>query len=435
MADAVTNFSGLSTDAPNVWISQQMYRLAERQLRLGAYAEKYQLPQRFGKTFRIVRYKRLALPTTTLTEGTPPDAVALTIENVDVTVEQWGIVTLLTDVVQITTTHPALTKATELVGLAMAEMIEREIAGVLLAGTSVIYGGAATARSGLAATDKMTTTVVLKTSAQLRTYGAPEWDGSLYAGVIHPNVEADLLAADAVFQAASNFANVRALQQGEIGIWMGVRWMRGNFLPAFKGVATTDTAAVTASKAQVTAVDGGGTIVSATNFKFATVARDINSNYERLISQDSANIASAATANNESFTVALPTSTNYTYDIYMTIAGGAGSLFKVASRQAASSTYTITAVPAGTEAVKPVAPANTVATYVCFVTGKDAYGRVELNGMSLQSFITPAGPSYSNPLAQGRKVGAKVMFKAMILDNTYFTRIEVGSAFADLLPA
>src|SRR2546426_12315821 len=108
MADAVTNFAAISTDAPNVWIASQMFRLAERRLQLGQWATKYTLPQRYGKTLRIVRYKRLTLPQTTLVEGVPPDSVALSVENVDVTVEQWGIVVLLTDVGLITTDHPAL---------------------------------------------------------------------------------------------------------------------------------------------------------------------------------------------------------------------------------------------------------------------------------------------------------------------------------------
>jgi hypothetical protein len=71
---------------------------------------------------------------------------------------------------------------------------------------------------------------------------------------------------------------------------------------------------------------------------------------------------------------------------------------------------------------------------VAWVFGKDSFGRVELNGMSLQSYITPKGASYSNPLAQGRKVGSKIMWKSFIIDNTFFARIETASAFSAGLP-
>lgn len=442
MADAVTTFSTLSNDAPNVFIARETFRLAERNLRVGKYAKMHTLPQRMGKTLRIVRHSRLNLPTGTLSEGTPPDAVALAIENVDVTVEQWGIVVLLTDVALITTQHPALQVAIDRTALAMAEVLEREQAVMLLAGTQVFFKGTVTTRASIGATDFLDTGTVLKALTSLRGKGAGELEGGLFAGVMSPQQEADLVSADQTFKDASNFANVRALQHAEIGIWSGVRWGRSNFLPIFKGQGTPDTAAESGTldagdaKPQINAIDGGGSIASATNFKFAVVWRDKTSDYERHISQTSANIASAATGNNESFTVDVPagTLTNHTYDVYMTVAGGTGSLFKVLSRQTTATSAAITAVPAGTEAVKPVAPAATREVFVAWVFGKDSFGRVELNGMSLQSYITPQGASWSNPLAQGRKVGSKIMWKSFIIDNQFFARIETASNFSAGLP-
>lgn len=433
MADTMTVFSTLQNDAPNVWIAQRIFTLAERNLVLGRYAEKFDLPQRMGKTMRVVRYKRITLPNAPLVEGVPPDAVGLTIENVDVTVEQWGIVALLTDVVMITTTHPALQKAIDLTGLAMAEMVEREISKVLLGGTTVIFGGAAGSRGALAATDKMTTTVVLKSTTGLRARGAKAHEGDLYAGVIAPQVEADLLAADTTFQNASNFANVRALQFGEIGIWMGVRWARGNFLPIFVGVAAATTAAVTATKSQIIGNTAVAVYTANATVNVTVVARDINSDYERKISVQA---SVALGAGNTGLAVKTPSSTNYVYDIYVDDTGAGGGTARLfASRIAASTTVQVTALPAGSAATPPANPALSVSVFVNWVCGRDAFGRVELNGMSLQSYITPPGASYSNPLAQGRKVGSKVMWKSFILDNAFFTRIEVGSAFPDELPA
>lgn len=443
MADVATTFSTLSNDAPNVWIARETYRLAERNLRVGKYAKLHTLEQRMGKTLRIIRHSRLALPTGTLTEGVPPDAVALAVQNVDVTVEQWGIVVLLTDVAEITTQHPALQVAIDRTALAMAEVLEREQCVMLMAGTQVFYPGAVTTRAGLTAGSILSTAAVLKTTTALRNSGAGEYEGGLFAGCMHPNQEGDVLASDQTFKDASNFANVRALQYGEIGIWMGTRWGRSNFMPVFKGqgtpiAGTTPTGTLDAGTLvpHVEAVDGGGSITSATNFKFAVVFRDKTTDYERHITQTSANIASAATGNNESFVIRVPsaTLTNYYYDVYMTVAGGSGNLFKVLSRQTTATSAAITTIPAGTEAVLPAAPAATVEVFVAWVFGKDAFGRVELNGMSLQSYITPKGASFSNPLAQGRKVGSKIMWKSFIIDNTFFARLETGSAFSAGLP-
>lgn len=431
---AATTFSTISTDAPNVYVAREMYKIAERKLVLGRYASRYVLPQRFSKTIRIDRFARMALPTTPLTEGVPPDTVALSVQNVDVTLEQWGIVTFITDVGLITTVHPALQLAIDRTALAIVETLEREIAKALLAGTSVIYGGAVSARGSLAATDVMTSTVVLKATTQLRALGAPEYDGGLYAGVIAPQQEGDLLRADTVFQSAHNYVNVKALEYGEIGIWMGVRWARGNFMPVFVGVAEPSESANSATVSLVAGAAGGAYNDNATlSGGIIVVARDVNSDYERKISVSHTTLALGA--GNTALVVTTPTSTNYLYDIYAPpAAAGTGTPVLAASRQAANTAVTISSLPTSSTTA-PVNPASGVSVFVAWVFGKDAYGRVELNGMSMQSYVTPAGASFSNPLAQGRKIGSKIMWKPFILDDNFFVRVETGSSFSAQLPS
>lgn len=427
MADAMTQFSTISTDAPNVWIAERMYTLAERRLQVGQWAQKYTLPQRMSKTMRVVRYRRLTLPRATLTEGVAPDAVALSVENVDVTVEQWGIVVLITDVGLITTKHPALNIAVQRTALAMAEVLEREMCTMLLAGTNVYYGGTATTRPTLAAGNRIDTGLILQATTFLRAKGAPDWDSGLFGGVMPPQGESDVIKQDQTFQNAMNYANVKVLQYSEIGVWGGVRWTRGNFLPYFRGEAAPDGSAATSVKAQVTAGTAGA--LATGNYQVVVVARDSNSYYERRISQNSANIA--VTGPTGSISVALPTNTSYVYDVYMSNVGTTSPLL-IASAQTAATTYVITAQSSVTTA-PPAAPASGVETFVAWVFGQDAFGRVELSGMSLQSFITPPGASYSNPLAQGRKVGSKVMWKSFIQEQDFFVRLEFTSSFSAYL--
>lgn len=432
MADVATTFSSLSLDAANVWIAQQVFRLAERRLQLGQFASKFNLPQRNGKTLRVVRHKRLNLPTGVLSEGTPPDAVALSIENVDVTVEQWGLVVLVTDIAAITTKHPALQVAIDKTALAMAEVLEREMATMLLGGSAVVFAGTGnTDRAGLLAADVMDTATILKAMTQLRALGAAPYEGGLYGGVIPPQMEADILSTDATFKDASNFANVRKLEEGEIGVWMGGRWVRGTFLPIFKGVAAPDGAAETAEKAKVVLSGTGGPFANADVVKVRVVARDANTDYERKISQEG---SVTITATDEDVVVTTPTSTAYVYDIYVSQATGSSTVRLQFSRVAAATAKTLTGFQA-TGAVHPAAPVAGVEVFVAWLIGRDGYGRVELDGMSLQSFITPAGASFSNPLAQGRKIGSKIAWKSFILDNNFFVRIEAGSAFSAQLPA
>ena len=442
MPDIATTFATLQQDAPNVWIARQQYRLAEKRLIVGRAATKFNLPQRSSKTLRVTRHKRLALPTATLTEGTPPDAVSLAVETVDVTVEQWGITVLLTDVALITTEHPALQIAIDRTALAMAEVLEREMCVMLMGGTNVFYPGSVTSRAGLSSANKMDTATVLKATVDLANTGAAPFEGALYMGVMPPQVVGDLTASDQTFKDASNFANVRKLEYAEIGVWGRVRWSESNFLPIFKGQGTPDTSAASGSlsggncKPQVVVNSTGGSLPASTNFKIAVVWRDKNTDYERHITQTSANISTAASAGG-SVQVTVPTSTltNYVYDVYMTQAGGTSPLYRVLSRQSTATSAAITSFPTGSEPVLPAAPAPGVEVFVSWVFGKDAFGRVELDGMSLQSYITPAGASWSNPLAQGRKVGSKVMWKSFLIDGAFMARIETGSAFSAGLPA
>jgi N4-gp56 family major capsid protein len=434
MADVLTTFSAVSNDAPNVYIASQMFTLAERYLKVLKYASRYTLPQRYGKTIRVDRVKRLALPTVPLTEGVPPSAVGLTVENVDVTVDQWGIVAFLTDLGLITTKHPMLAKAIDRTALAIAETIEREACKMLLGGTAVVFA-AGTTRAGLVATNVVNTGIVLTATTQLRALGAPAFDGDLYAGVIPPQVEADVLKTDATFQSAHNFVNVRAQEFGEIGVWSGVRWTRGNFLPIFAGVGAPVTTAATATVAgSLLGITGGAYTANATlSGGIIVVARDINSDYERKVSV--ANTTFALGAGNTGFSINTPTSANYVYDVYAPpAAAGTGTPVLAASRIAANTVVTITTLPTST-VTAPANPASGVEVFVTFIVGRDAFGRVELDGMSLQSYITPPGASFSNPLAQGRKVGAKIAWKSFILDNNFIVRIESGSFFAAQLPA
>jgi len=432
MPDAYTTFAALANDAPNVWLSQKMIELLNRILVLDKIADAYPLEQKNSKTLRVVRVERLALPTTQLVEGVTPFTNALTLTNVDVVCEQWGLVVLLTDVLELTVRHPMMNIAIERATMAMKEAAEREDAVVLMAGTNVSYPGAVTVRSGLAATDVFSTALAITINAKLEMRGAPKYmpDGQ-YMGVFQPPHKAAVLASDQTFQQASNFARVAKLEYGYVGPWMGIDWILGNFLPMYVGVAAPDAAAATATKGQFAASTTGGSLASG-NYQIKIVAREVTTNYERRLSQQSANIA--VTGPTGSIAVTLPTSTNYVYDIYMTQVN-ATTAYRVATLQAASSTYTIQTAPAGTEAVAPVSPATGVSVYPGFVCGRGAFGTAVLNGMSLQTFVTPKGPSDSDPLVQRRKVGAKFMRKSFILDNAFLERFETSSALAATIPA
>jgi N4-gp56 family major capsid protein len=438
VADTLTQFATVSTDAPAYFIARRVYELAERNLVLGRYATRYELPQRMGTTLRAVRIGRLQLPRTPLTEGTAPDAIAFSITNKDVTVQQWGIVVLLSDVAELTTVHPMLTAAIERTALAMSEMFEREMAQTLLTGTNVTFGGAASNRSDLtshaAGSAILTTAEIIGLTTTLRRRGAAPIKGPLYGGVIPPQMEADMMA-DTNFQAAiARGQDLERLDFAKIGTWMGVEWVRSNFLPYFQGITYTST------EGSVGSLSAGVSLSSATysyltsgSVKIAVVGRDINSGYERLITV--ANAVGPAPTTGAGLKVTTPTSTGYVYDIYIpSVADGTAP--RLAATNVAANTQTVfTALASAAAKAPPDAPKTAGDdVFVGWVFGRDAFGRVELNGMSMRTYLTPAGASFSNPLAQGRKIGAKVMWNSWILDDQFFERFEMKSAYPSGLP-
>ena len=129
----------------------------------------------------------------------------------------------------------------------------------------------------------------------------------------------------------------------------------------------------------------------------------------------------------------MPSSTTYVYDVYATAAGGSAGTYKlVYANQAASATpaaITSAVQAAGTAATPPSAPTAAVEVFLAFVFGRDGYGRVTLDGMSVQAYLTPNAASWSNPLAQGRKIGSKVARKNFVLKTEFFARIEAASRY------
>lgn len=431
MADQYTTYAAMANDAPNVYIATRMIELLQRTLVVQKVADQYPLENKFGKTLRVVRVNRVSLPNAPLQEGITPASSAMTLGNVDVTVEQWGLYVTLTDVLDLTTKHPMLNIAIDRVSMALKETMEREDTLVLMAGTNITYPGAVTTRAGLAATDVFNTALAITIKAKLQMRGAPKYVGAggNYVALIQPPHEAALLGSDTIFQQASNFAKQMRLEEGYVGTWMGLECVVSNFLPVYVGVAAATTAAITTTKAMYT-VGTAGTLATA-NYQLKVIAREITTDYERRYSVQTGNISVTSPG---SIAVQMPSSVNYVYDVYLTQAGGTVA-YQVASRQAASSTYVIQTAPAGTERVAPASPALGISVYPGVVCGKGAFGTCTLNGMSMRTTLTPKGESDSDPLGQRRKVGAIVMRKSFILDNDFLEVFETSSGLAAVIPA
>lgn len=72
--------------------------------------------------------------------------------------------------------------------------------------------------------------------------------------------------------------------------------------------------------------------------------------------------------------------------------------------------------------------ASTVTVYPAYIFGQEAYGVANLQ--DLQTYITPRKASDSDPLAQRIKVGVKVAFNSIILQQNAMVRIEGASTLS-----
>lgn len=411
MAVNPQGFSSFSADAVT-YIAQKTLLVAKKAVVFQQLGDKAELPANNSKTFQYTRYERLALPLVPLSDGVTPSNTSMTISIVQAVAVQWGAYVALTDVAVLTIKHPVMVKAIELMGLQAAETVDSQVIQTLLTCTSVNFPGSITTRASLSSTstDIMSTTLIRKTVSGLRHNGAYEYDGQDYVAVVDPYVEMDI-SADSTFQTASSYSNIKVLMNGEIGKWMGVRWMRSNFIPIFSGFAA----------ATVSGSTTGGALVTGSYYTVVEYV-DPNTGFIVGVTQEATTVIGSTSAG--SVTVTAPASTSYLYNIYL--GSSSGGELQAAFEVAPASTNLIMAVPTST--IVPQANAATGKNvHFSWFFGKEAYTVIDLQ--KLETYVTPKMASDSDPLVQRRKAGWKLMFQAVINNNLFLTRCETLSAF------
>mgnify|MGYP001213003032 FL=1 len=410
MADNVNTSTSLSYDIRE-YLAKDMLAIARKYLRFENFADKLDFEKGSGKVWRAIRYARVPLPLTSLTEGTTPDGSTITVEQVTGTAEQWGQYITLSDVTELTLAHPVLRVAQERLALSYAETRDREIQRALQSVTNVFYPSTYTARSSITAIDYISTGLIKKAVADLRNGGAEPIDGEYYGGILDPSVEMDIMG-DTTFVAAAEYSSIKNLFAGEVGTWMGVRWVRSNFVQKYIGIA-----AITASAGK-----SDGSLADGTYY-VSVVGRSTTTGFEELISQDKSVTVSGGNGAGK-ITCTMPSTTGYVYDVYAGSSASAKHL--VSSGNSASETVVITELETDT-ALAPVAPTSGVTVHNVWIVGKGAFGVTDLD--AVKRYTTPADASDSDPLQQRRKTGWKAFFKTIILNNDFVAKIECASAY------
>lgn len=409
MSLGINTFSTFSTDA-QTYIAAQLLKRVHRDVIVYPMARHEKLPNRFSTTFQFTRFEKLPLPDIPLSEGvTPANGEIMSISTVQAVMVQWGDYVTLTDVATITAKHPALEQAVILLSEQAREVIDRECINLLLSNANVQYPGVSS-RASLTSSSYITSGVVKLATAALRRGGAHPIAGRLYQGLMDPSVEMDLLA-DSTFVTAASYSNIFALMNGEAGTWMGVRWVVSNIIPVLYALSSFTTASSATA----------GSLTASTTYSLQIVQRDAALGFV----SGTGPVQTQATAGGQtSINVTLPNTANALFDIYIGV--DSTHLYLFSSYNAANQVVNVGSIPAVSAA--PIAPpASGVNVHFSWIFGDEAFAAPEL--MSLETFITPAVPSDSDPLVQRRKVSWKFMFKPVICNDTYIQRIESASAF------
>jgi N4-gp56 family major capsid protein len=444
-----TNASGAFTADIEAFIADEVLPLARRQLVAYQFGDPLTLPEGRGFVYTAVRYNRIPLPFAALSEGVPPIGESMTVSTVTVTATQWGDKVTITDQAELTTKHPLMKVANDLVGLQVGETLERNTFNTLMSGTQVNFVNSRGSRASLQAGDVLDPTTVIRTVAALKTLGAPRYMGDEmtdekisaeqggarasdsprkmphYAGIMHTLVVGDFRQNPQVINAWS-YSDLNRLYNYEAGEWGGARWCDTNMVPTFTGVAS----------ATATGFASGGALPSGT-YAIQVTGSDTQNQYESRILQVTTGVVVGGSGAG-SIQVTTPATAGFTWNVYISVAGSTtmanlaacasgptvGPLAGQATQLAGSTTVTLTAV--GTAQVPPSAPATGVTVYPTFVLGRGFYGQVKLRDVQI-TWLDRADKS--DPLNQLRVIGWKTTYGTIVLNQNFGARIESASAF------
>lgn len=445
-----TNTSSVFTADIQRILDKETLEVAQKFLVLYQFSDKKTMPKNMGTSWTATRFNRLPLPLAPLSEGVPPIGETLTISQVTGNAYQWGDKVTFTDVATITIQHDLLHEATERLGMQVAELRERNAWSTVLAGTQVNYVNLRGARASVQAGDVLDPNTVNRTVANLKNLGAPMWSGQTgetvqrsidhnakgssgkpmthehYVAVGSPLVMNDF-ASNSTVVTAWSYSDITRLYINETGYWRGMHFCESNMTPTFVGVAN-NSAGLTYTPGTAGSLATGTYIVQVTGW-------DTQNQFESRIYQVSAGQSvSGATG---SITVVTPSTTGFTYAIYISQAGSStvANLATTASGPT-SGPYTGQAIqlpPAtsvvitniGLFQVPPAAPATGVTVFPTVVFGQRAFASLKLENITWTRLFEA---DKSDPHNQLRVIGYKFFEGWVILNNQFMARIESSAS-------
>ena len=260
MANAYTGVGSatLGGTAGGAGLVQQAYdRLLEFALRseplIRSVADKTPARQSIpGSTVVLQKYVDLAQKTSTLSETTDPDALALsTPTTVSITLNEYGNSVLVTRALELFSLADVDPAIANIIAYNLADSIDAVAMETLRGGDNKIFAGAtATSTVTVAAAATIDSADIRKAVAKLRSAKAVARKGSLYWAGIHPEVSHDLRAESSSGQGwllPNQYGSSQdRIWAGEIGNYEGAFYIESPRLYSAKDGADQSTLATTA---------------------------------------------------------------------------------------------------------------------------------------------------------------------------------------------
>jgi N4-gp56 family major capsid protein len=307
-----TGSSTLGGTVGGAGLVQKAYdRLLEFALRseplIRSVADKRPARQAFpGQTVVLQKYVDLDQATSTLTETTDPDAVALSTPNsVTITLNEYGNAVLVTRALELFSLADVDPAIANIIAYNLADSIDSVAMTTLRSGSNNIFAGNATAVANVDAADTIDSADIRRAVAKLRANKAKARRGSLYWTGIHPEVSHDLRAESGnlgwnFVHAQSNPA-VNNIWAGEIGEYEGAFFVESPRLYNAKTGADQTPLATTA--VTVAGTSGGFTVGVASSAVVATRAEVGDKITATGMGADAKITSIASSGNNVIFTV------------------------------------------------------------------------------------------------------------------------------------
>lgn len=206
------------------------------------------IPRNETKSVVFRRYNSLALATTALTEGVTPPSMKMTKTDVTATLEQYGNLIEITDVVADTHEDPVIQEGVQILGENAAQTIETVRWGILTAGTNKFYSNGA-ARTDVntpitAALPKKIIRGLKRQNAQMITTivkSTPSYGTQAilpaYVAIGHTDLENDIRAM-AGFIDVKDYGSTQPLE-GEIGSVGYTRFILSNIFAPYADAGGT----------------------------------------------------------------------------------------------------------------------------------------------------------------------------------------------------